>query len=267
MATKATSSKKAAEKKPAAKKSAMTKAAVTKAPEKKPAIEKAAEKKPAEKKPIDKKAPGKTVDKIAEKKPAIEKVADKKPAPITPAPIKPAPVKPAEIAPDAAEVKASQIGDITIEDAKRILAEVRAHRSVPKGVCRAALPLTFVNVRTPKSAAELGPIERRQLVAAGADGKGEARTPEGWLDAGGESKLGSLEVWDVVDTHGIPVYALWMYLGDNGTVFRAGTIEVIGGISKSGLQSEEEGLEEALLDAQARLDKGLLKRSLLRFMG
>jgi hypothetical protein len=153
-----------------------------------------------------------------------------------------------------------------MEDAERILEEVRAGRKKPLGPCRAALPLSFTKPRQPSSVEDLSPLERRQLVAAGADGMGEARTPEGWLNQEDESYYGSLEVWDVVDAKGVPVYSVWMYQNDNGTVFRAGSTEVVGGVSQGGMECREEGLEEALLDAKKRVAKETLQRSMIRFI-
>jgi hypothetical protein len=158
---------------------------------------------------------------------------------------------------------------MSLEDAQKILAEVHAGRKQPKGPCRAAQPLRFTNKRRPSQVTDLNANELRQIVAAGVDGTGEVRLPEGWLDPdeAAESFYGNIEVWDVVDAHGIPVYSVWMYQTDNGTVFRAGAIDVVGGVRQGGLESAEEGLEEALLDAKSRVDKKVLQESLLRFMG
>jgi hypothetical protein len=172
------------------------------------------------------------------------------------------PQKPAEVP----ESPKSAPSGISIDEAQKILEEVRAGRKKPKGPCRAALPLSFTKHRQPTTVDELNPVERRQLVAAGADGMGEARTPEGWLNEEDESYYDSLEVWDVVDAKGVPVYSLWMYLTDNGTVFRVGSTDIVGGVSQGGMECAEEGLEEALLDAKKRVPKDLLQRSLLRFI-
>jgi hypothetical protein len=169
-------------------------------------------------------------------------------------------------APEAPEAPRSAPSGISIEEARKILEDVRAGRKKELGPCRAALPLSFTKHRQPSSVDELSTIERRQLVAAGADGMGEARTPEAWLEQDEESFSDALEVWDVVDAKGVPVYSLWMYLTDNGTVFRVGSTEVVGGVSQGGMECAEEGLEEALLDAKKRVSKDLLQRSLLRFI-
>jgi len=252
--------KKASTKKTTAKQATAKKSAEKKAPASAPA-KKAAEKKTT----TAKKA---TAKDIVEKKPAVKEIVEKKaPAASAPAPIareaiaKPptAPARPVSTAPSG----------ITTADAQQILADVRASQKHAKGPCRAALPLRFTNLRKPSRVGELGPHELRQLVAAGVDGTDEVRTPEGWLDP--EERSGSfygrIEVWDVVDAHGIPVYAVWMYLTDDGTVFRAGTIDVVGGVSNGALECAEEGLEEALLDAKSRVDKKVLQGSLLRAMG
>ncbi|APR78269.1 DNA-binding protein HU [Minicystis rosea] len=271
-ATKATqkASTKTAPAKKAAEKQIVEKAApAKKAPEKLAPVKKAAEKQAVEKVAPAKKAPEKLAPaKKAAEKQAVEKVA---PAAAPKAPEKrvserPAAKKPAE---KRTTPSIAATSGISQEDAGRILAEVVANRRQPKGSSHAALPLKIVNPRRPKLVSELSPHELRQLVAAGADGTGEARTPEGWLDPADDSEsfYGFLEVWDVVDAHGIPVYAVWMYQVDNGTVFRAGTIDAVGGISQGGLECQEEGLEEALLEAKARVDKTLLKDSLLRNMG
>lgn len=173
-----------------------------------------------------------------------------------------APQKTAEVP----ESPKSAPSGISIEEAEKILEEVRASRKKPMGPCRAALPLSFTKHRQPTTVDELNPVERRQLVAAGADGMGEARTPEGWLNEEDESYYDNLEVWDVVDAKGVPVYSLWMYLTDNGTVFRVGSTDIVGGVSQGGMECAEEGLEEALLDAKKRVPKDLLQRSLLRFI-
>ncbi|MFT3771843.1 MAG: hypothetical protein QM820_41070 [Minicystis sp.] len=308
-ATKKTTEKKTADTKAASKPASPKKIEAKKTTEKKAAPAKAPAKKAADKKSektIDKKASeAKAPAKKASEAKAPPKSAEAKAAPksveakVTPkkaeakavepkAPAKPAPAKKAS-EPKVAEKPSRKTIDkkttpadaprpapslaptsgISQEDAEKILAEVQAGRRQPKGSLHAAVPLKLMNPRRPKLVSDLNPQELRQLVAAGADGTGEARTPEGWLDPVDESEslYGQIEIWDVVDAHGIPVYAVWMYLTDNGTVFRAGMLDIVGGISQGALECTEDGLEEALLEAKARVDKTLIKDSLLRFMG
>jgi hypothetical protein len=295
MATKKTAAKKTTEKKTAPTKATAKKPAAPPASPKKAAATKASEKAASEKtvadkkKVADKKAPAatKASEKAApEKKAAAARpVAEKKATPARPvekaaAEKKATPARPSERPPAEKKApparKATEPGadgapavaasGISVEEAQKILAEVQEGRKQPKGECHAALPLKLVNPRHPRSVSELSRQDLRQLVAAGANGMGEARTPEDWLDPDGESYHGDLEIWDVADAHGIPVYSLWIYRTDNGTVFRAHTIDVVGGISEGGLECTEEGLEEAIIEAKARIDKGALKSLMLRFV-
>jgi hypothetical protein len=70
-------------------------------------------------------------------------------------------------------------------------------------------------------------------------------------------------VWDVVDADGRVAYAVWIYLTDNATIFRAGTTEIVGGASQGGIECGELGLREALLRAKSRVTT---KDTLLRFI-
>lgn len=71
---------------------------------------------------------------------------------------------------------------------------------------------------------------------------------------------GKAYLWDIVNSDEVSVYEAWFYGGDSGTVFHAGTLEVVlqviqGGLEVSGVDREVAGLRQAVQEAatEARL--------------
>ena len=62
------------------------------------------------------------------------------------------------------------------------------------------------------------------------------------------------EVWDAFDADGTLAYRLWLF-SDNGTVFRADTVEIVGGMSQGSLDTRDEELSAALVEARDRVPK------------
>src|SRR6187397_1834186 len=87
------------------------------------------------------------------------------------------------------------------------------------------MPARFVEKRIISSIEELSPMERDQLRTAGKFYDGDDRPAEDRLASGvqeGDGSLFDTELWKVVDgdRH---LYDAWLYMGDSGTFFRAGT--------------------------------------------
>jgi len=95
---------------------------------------------------------------------------------------------------------------------------------------------------------KLSAKQRAQLLAAGElyDGK----------DLSAEDRLrffgSTLEIHEIADDEGEPAYDVFMYMADDGTVFRAGTTEVVAWYVQSGLDCDDVALYEALQDAMRR---------------
>ena len=45
-----------------------------------------------------------------------------------------------------------------------------------------------------------------------------------------------VNLWDVLDGDGEMVYEAWFYMGDSGTIFRAGTLNVVAEIVQGGIE-------------------------------
>ncbi len=96
----------------------------------------------------------------------------------------------------------------------------------------------FEAVRDIQSVDDLSASERAQLVAAGTRWDGEPRSAEERLEAGGEegpSFHGFCQLWRVADGER-HLYDAWFYMVDSGTIFKAGTTEVVAEIIQFGLE-------------------------------
>lgn len=103
------------------------------------------------------------------------------------------------------------------------------------------MPARFVEKRIISSVEELSPMEREQLRTAGKFYDGDDRPPEDRLAGGvqeGDGSLFDTELWKVVDgdRH---LYDAWLYMGDSGTFFRAGTTEDVAMVIQSALECED----------------------------
>jgi hypothetical protein len=115
--------------------------------------------------------------------------------------------------------------------------------------------LRLENCRKPGHGDELSDVERAQLEAAGERYDGDALPAEARLSPpGGDwdeeaSFHGFVSVWDLVDDTGSVRYTAWFYRVDSGTIFRAGTTEVVAEVIQCGLESEDETLAADVLEA------------------
>ena len=89
----------------------------------------------------------------------------------------------------------------------------------------------FTNHRTPTHVDDLNAIEREQLAYAGMLWDGEDKTATERLSDSPDTEgcfLGFVDFWDVVDTQTEEVlYHACLLMVDSGTIFRAGTTEVV----------------------------------------
>jgi hypothetical protein len=122
------------------------------------------------------------------------------------------------------------------------------------------LDLYVTSMRKPTSAAELSDLEREQLRISGKGYDQQDLDAEARLaDDGSETTFrGSFEVRSIADANGSPVYDALLYL-DEGSIFRAGTTEEIGGMSQGGvvLKDRNDALRLAL---QVAVGKKPLRR-------
>ena len=119
------------------------------------------------------------------------------------------------------------------------------------------MPVRFVEKRIISTVEELSPTEREQLQVAGKFYNGDDRPVEDRLADGvdeGDGSLFDTELWKVVDgdRH---LYDAWLYMGDSGTIFRAGTTEDVAMVIQSGLECEDPEIRAQLGPAmvEARL--------------
>jgi hypothetical protein len=116
-----------------------------------------------------------------------------------------------------------------------------------------ATPLSVKTILKPETAAVLSPLQREQIVAAGkrydgGDFSAEERLSDEGSDAEGQEQSwkGFLEIREIVDAEGKPAYDAYLYMADSGTVFRAGTTEIVAEIIQFGLECDDPELEAAL---------------------
>lgn len=121
----------------------------------------------------------------------------------------------------------------------------------------------FADKLAVSSLSELTEIEREQLRLAGQRYDGE-NLPAAARLAGEEpeqeegSFLGFCDLWRVVDgdEH---LYDAWLYMVDSGTIFRAGTTEIVAEIIQCGLECEDEDIRMQL--GPAMVEARLLPRA------
>jgi hypothetical protein len=122
-----------------------------------------------------------------------------------------------------------------------------------------------VDEREINDPAELSPIEREQLRAAGRlyDGEdldAEARLTEDDQDEAGFR--GFCTLWRVVDGDEVRFDA-WLYQVDSGTFFRAGTTEVVAEVVQFGLECTDPQVRREL--GPAMVEAGILPKSDLSY--
>ena len=130
-------------------------------------------------------------------------------------------------------------------------------------------PLAFRNGRILESVDDLVGLER-QAVAFLLDGVGQEGPPEAIFSEDAQDEgLCDVEVWDVYDASEAPVreagdgaesspeglaYRVWLF-SDNGCVFRADSIDIVGGISQGGMSIRDLKVGEELIAARDRVTK------------
>jgi hypothetical protein len=117
-----------------------------------------------------------------------------------------------------------------------------------------AFPLAFRNGRILKSVDDLVGLER-QAVAFLLDGVGQSGPPEAiFSEEAQDEGMCDVEVWDVHGTSDELAYRVWLF-SDNGCVFQAATIDIVGGISQGGLSIRDSKVGEELIAARDRVTK------------
>lgn len=115
-------------------------------------------------------------------------------------------------------------------------------------------PLVFRNGRILKSVGDLAGLER-QAVAFLLDGIGLQGPPEDvFSEEAQDEGIYDPEVWEVHDPKEGLAYRVWLF-SDNGCVFRADTIDIVGGISQGGLHMRDPKVGEELVAARDRVKK------------
>lgn len=129
------------------------------------------------------------------------------------------------------------------------------------------MSVRFVDRRSRAAHASLTPIEQQQLDAIGPryfGGEGPASiVDDDFEDDPMESRsLMAVDTWRGVDgdRH---VYDAWFYMGDSGTIFRAGTTEVVADIIQCGLQCPDPDERAAI--GPAMVEAKLLPKSDLSY--
>ncbi|MFF5231427.1 hypothetical protein [Dactylosporangium sp. NPDC000521] len=123
----------------------------------------------------------------------------------------------------------------------------------------------FVDEREIIDAGGLSPVEREQLRAAGRLYDGEDLDAEARLvdDEDDESSFrGFCSLWRVVDGDE-PRFDAWLYQVDSGTIFRAGTTEVVAEVIQFGLECGDPDVRREL--GPAMVAAGILPKSDLSY--
>jgi hypothetical protein len=120
----------------------------------------------------------------------------------------------------------------------------------------------FVRPRAVRSLDQLSATQIEQLRRCGSLYHGSDLPPEALVprddDDGEEERLYDCRLWDVT-VNGAVTYEAWLYQVDSGSVFRAGTTDVVAEIIQFGLECEDPELE--LLLGSAMVRAGLLPKS------
>ncbi|GAA1514522.1 hypothetical protein GCM10009827_031550 [Dactylosporangium maewongense] len=119
----------------------------------------------------------------------------------------------------------------------------------------------FVDEREITDAGELSPVEREQLRAAGRLYDGEDLDAEARLSDDDQDESGFRGfcwLWRVVDGDE-PRFDAWLYQVDSGTIFRAGTTEVVAEVIQFGLECDDQDVRREL--GPAMVAAGILPKS------
>jgi hypothetical protein len=136
------------------------------------------------------------------------------------------------------------------------------------GTAPPAIELVVASSRRPKTAAELGEVERKQVRIGTKRYDGLDLTAEERLTASTDRNdetfrgPGSIEFRKIADGEGRMVYDMLLYMGDAGSIFRAGTTKLIGEVIQGGvdLVEKQPALRTALqLAADTHVPRGAPK--------
>jgi len=122
-----------------------------------------------------------------------------------------------------------------------------ARRSAP-----APIVLRVTSIRRLRDVTELGPIEREQLRIAGKAWDGRDLSPDRRVGSSEEAFGGVLELRAFSDAAGSPRYDAWLYAGDSGSYFLAGSTTEIGGMIQGSVELNgpaDAALRDALQEA------------------
>jgi hypothetical protein len=107
--------------------------------------------------------------------------------------------------------------------------------------------LAFQNPRQPQSATDLTAHLQEQLSIAGRLYDGSPLSAQVRLETEDwERTFQSCTLLDLAEEDGRVVYEAWFHHGDSGTIFRAGTTEVVAEVVQCGLECEDEALRKAI---------------------
>ncbi|MCA9653974.1 MAG: hypothetical protein H6712_03740 [Myxococcales bacterium] len=115
-----------------------------------------------------------------------------------------------------------------------------------------ALPeLRVGSVLDPVTLEALDDVRRRQLEIASRLYSGREESAEAILQHGDEDQDERihprfLELRTIVGPDGAPRYDAWLYMVDSGSIFAAGTLDVVAEVIQFGLETDDEALEQAL---------------------
>jgi hypothetical protein len=119
--------------------------------------------------------------------------------------------------------------------------------------------------KKPRAVSDLGPLEQKQLVAAGKrfDGKALPASTRLSKDKAHEevSFAGLFEIREIVDAKDKPAYTALLYAGDSGTIFAAGSTRAVASVIQFGIECDDERLAEALHLALRAKPKAKPRRS------
>ncbi|MEO7112252.1 MAG: hypothetical protein ABI183_17535, partial [Polyangiaceae bacterium] len=102
-------------------------------------------------------------------------------------------------------------------------------------------------------------LEQKQLAAAGQAYDGEKLSAA--IRMSREKKddehsfFGFLEIRDVADANGTPLYTAFLYRVDSGSIFKAGTTTAVAAITQSSVECEDAALRSALIDVTGNKKK------------
>ncbi len=121
-----------------------------------------------------------------------------------------------------------------------------------------AVSLAVARVLAPTRPAELTAIEQAQLARAGERWDGRvASVSDRLARANAETSFaGHIELRSLVDPEGRPAYDAWLYMGDSGTVFVAGTETVAAEIVQGGIECSDRALRAGLEKVLRRAKRG-----------